>query len=55
MPKKAELLACRYNEQPGKEFLFAYQRSVLLALEKEGFLNPEQLEACLGKLERRSM
>ena len=37
MAKKAEFVGSQNNERPGKEFLLEYQRSVLLALEQEGF------------------
>lgn len=54
MTKKAELLECRKNGQPGREFLLEYQKSVLLALERAGFLTPEQLADCIRKLEEQN-
>lgn len=55
MPGKGELLYCENGGAPGRDFLLAYQRSVLFALEKAGFLTREQLADCLKKLEEKPL
>lgn len=53
MPKKAEFLACQGDRRAGREFLLEYQRCVLLVLEQEGVLDPEQLERCVDRLRKQ--
>lgn len=54
MMNKAELLECRKNGKPGREFLLEYQKSVLLALERADILTLEQLADCIRKLEEQN-
>lgn len=55
MMKKAAFLECQNNGEPGREFLLEYQRSVLLRLERAGFLTPEQLADCVRKLGKQNL
>ena len=50
MPKKAEFLLCQGDNKANETFLIEYQRGILLALEKEGILDQEQLEECIIRL-----
>ena len=51
MPKYAEFLNCTGTPKAEKAFLLEYQKSVLLALQKEGIIDQFQLEECIRKLE----
>ena len=51
MASKPELLQYQAADEIGQDFLFAYQRAVLLALQRQGFLNEMQCRNCVQKLE----
>ena len=53
MASKPELLHTRAADEIGQDFLLAYQRSVLLALQRQGFLNEVQCRNCVQKLEEQ--
>lgn len=48
--KNAEFLMCQGDDMPNKKFLLEYQRCILLALEREGLLDQNQLEECIIRL-----
>ena len=51
MASKPELLHNQAADEIGQDFLLAYQRAVLLALQQQGFLNEVQYKDCVQKLE----
>lgn len=51
MASKPELLHNQAADEIGQDFLLAYQRAVLLALQRQGFLNEMQYRNCVQKLE----
>lgn len=51
MASKPELLQYQAADEIGQDFLLAYQRAVLLALQRQGFLNEMQCRNCVQKLE----
>ena len=51
MASKPELLHNQAADEIGQDFLLAYQRAVLLALQRQGFLNEMQWRNCVQKLE----
>ena len=51
MASKPELLQYQAADEIGQDFLLAYQRAVLLALQRQGFLNEVQCKGCVQKLE----
>ena len=51
MASKPELLQYQAADEIGQDFLLAYQRSVLLTLQRQGFLNEMQCKNCVQKLE----
>ena len=51
--KHAEFLYGQNSTRPGQGFLLEYQRSVLLALEDLGAMDPGERLACLETLERQ--
>ena len=55
MASKPELLHNQNQaaDEIGQDFLLAYQRAVLLALQRQGFLNEMQCRNCLQKLEEQ--
>ena len=54
MASKPELLQYQAADEIGQDFLLAYQRAVLLALQRQGFLNEMQCRNCVQKLEERT-
>lgn len=52
MASKPELLHNQAADEIGQDFLFAYQRAVLLALQRQGVLNEMQFKDCVQKLEK---
>lgn len=53
MASKPELLHNQAADEIGQDFLLAYQRAVLLALQRQGFLNETQCRNCVQKLEEQ--
>ena len=53
MASKPELLHNQAADEIGQDFLLAYQRAVLLALQRQGFLNEMQCRNCVQKLEEQ--
>ena len=51
MASKPELLQYQAADEIGQDFLLAYQRAVLLALQQQGVLNETQFKDCVQKLE----
>lgn len=51
MASKPELLHNQAADEIWQDFLLAYQRAVLLALQRQGFLNEMQCRNCVQKLE----
>ena len=54
MASKPELLQYQAADEIGQDFLFAYQRAVLLTLQRQGFLNETQYKDCVQKLEKQA-
>ena len=54
MASKPELLQHQAADEIGQDFLLAYQRAVLLALQRQGFLNETQYKDCVQKLEKQA-
>ena len=54
MASKPELLHNQAADEIGQDFLLAYQRAVLLALQRQGFLNEMQCRSCVQKLEEKA-
>ena len=55
MQKRAKLLDCTGGKKAERDFLIAYQKAVLFALEKEGALSPAQKEACVKRLDLQNL
>ena len=53
MASRPELLQYQAADEIGQDFLLAYQRAVLLALQRQGFLNEVQYKDCVQKLEKQ--
>ena len=53
MASKPELLHNQAADEIGQDFLLAYQRAVLLALQQQGVLNETQFKDCVQKLEEQ--
>ena len=53
MASKPEMLEYRAADEIGQDFLLAYQRAVLLALQRQGILNETQCKDCVQKLEQQ--
>ena len=53
MASKPELLHDRMPDAVGQDFLFTYQKAVLLALQQQGILNEIQFKGCVQKLEKQ--
>ena len=53
MASKPELLQYQAADEIGQDFLLAYQRAVLLVLQRQGFLNEAQYKDCVQKLEKQ--
>ena len=51
MAKYAELLATAGDAVASRDFLLAYQKAVLFTLYQDGFLDKDQLERSIAKLE----
>ena len=51
MASKPELLEYQAADKIGQDFLLAYQRAVLLTLQRQGALNEMQCRNCVQKLE----
>ena len=54
MASKPELLHNQAADEIGQDFLRAYQRAVLLALQRQGVLNEMQCRNCVQKLEKQA-
>ena len=54
MASKPEQLEYQAADEIGQDFLLAYQRAVLLALQQQGFLNEMQCRDCVQKLEQHT-
>ena len=52
MASKPELLHNQAADEIGQDFLLAYQRAVLLALQQQGVLNEMQFKDSVQKLEK---
>ena len=53
MASKPELLQYQAADEIGQDFLLAYQRAVLLTLQRQGVLNEMQCRNCVQKLEEQ--
>ena len=53
MASKPELLHAQAAAEIGQDFFLAYQRAVLLALQRQGILNEIQCRSCVQKLEEQ--
>lgn len=53
MASKPELLHNQAADEIGQDFLLAYQRAVLLALQRQGVLNEMQCRNYVQKLEEQ--
>ena len=53
MASKPELLQYQAADEIGQDFLLAYQRAILLVLQRQGFLNEVQYRDCVQKLEKQ--
>ena len=54
MASKPELLEYQAADEIGQDFLLAYQRAVLLALQQQGVLNEMQFKDCVQKFEQQA-
>ncbi len=54
MASKPELLEYQAADEIGQDFLLAYQRTVLLTLQQQGFLNEMQFKDCVQKLQKQA-
>ena len=54
MASKPELLEYQAADEIGQDFLLAYQRAVLLALQQQGVFNETQFKDCVQKLEQQA-
>ena len=55
MASKPELWEKQDDGTVKREFLLAYERSVLLSLQERGILTQQQYEECIRILERKGM
>ena len=55
MPREANFLSHQGSQTVGSDFLWEYQRCVLLALREEGILDQEQLEHSLFLLKNQCL
>lgn len=55
MASKPELWEEQDDGTVSREFLLAYERSVLLSLQERGILTQQQYEECIRMLERKRM
>ena len=55
MASKPELWEKQDDGTVNREFMLAYERSVLLSLQKRGILTQQQYEECVRTLERKGM
>ena len=55
MASKPELWEKQDDGAVNREFLLAYERSVLLSLQERGILTQQQYEECVRILERKGM
>lgn len=55
MASKPELLEKQDDGTVSREFLLAYERSVLLSLQERGILTQQQYEECIRILEHKVM
>lgn len=55
MASKPELWKKQDDGTVNREFMLAYERSVLLTLQKRGILTQQQYEECVRMLERKGM
>ena len=55
MASKPELWEEQDDGTVSREFLLAYERSVLLSLRERGILTQQQYEECIRILERKGM
>ena len=55
MASKPELWKKQDDDTVNREFLLAYERSVLLSLQERGILTQQQYEECIRMLERERM
>ena len=51
MTSKPELLHNQAADEIGQDFFLAYQRAVLLTLQRQGILNETQCRSCVQELE----
>lgn len=51
MAKNVELLETAGDAEAGRDYLLAYQRAVLFMLYQDGFLDQDQLERSIARLE----
>ena len=54
MASKPELLHNQAADEIEQDFLLAYQRAVLLTLQRQGVLNEMQCRSCIQKLEEKA-
>lgn len=54
MASKPELLQHQAADEIRQDFLLAYQRAILLVLQRQGFLNEMQYKDCVQKLEEQT-
>lgn len=55
MASRLELWEKQDDGTVNREFMLAYERSVLLSLRKRGILTQQQYEECVRTLERKGM
>lgn len=55
MASKPELWKEQDDGTVNREFMLAYERSVLLSLQKRGILTQQQYEECIRILERKGI
>ena len=53
MASKPGLLYSQMADEIGQDFILAYQRAVLLILQRQGVLNEIQCRSCVQKLEEQ--
>ena len=53
MASKPELLYSQMADEIRQDFILAYQRAVLLTLQRQGVLNEIQCRSCVQKLEEQ--
>ena len=55
MASKPELLHVQAADEIGQDFFLAYQRAVLLTLQRQGILTEIQCKNCIQKLEKQNI